>query len=154
MKRKEFIKTGSACLAGLTLSPLVFSELFAQPQPPRDKPHYKKGYMLGTFPDRSSYSIDEQFSMLKTAGFHGVEPDSGLNRDEVIAARDAHGLEIPSVVCSTHWSSPVSSRDASVRQAGSRGLETALRDAQAAGASCALFVPGVVSAAVLYEEAW
>src|SRR5690625_6818395 len=92
--------------------------------------------------------------MLKLAGFHGVEPDSGLNRDEVLAARDAHGLEIPSVVCSTHWSSPVSSRDASVREAGRKGLETALRDAHAYGASCVLFVPGVVSEAVPYEEAY
>src|SRR5690625_5548264 len=75
-------------------------------------------------------------------------------RDEVIAARDAHGLEFPSVVCSTHWSSPVSSPDASVREAGRKGLETALRDAHAYGASCVLFVPGVVSEAVPYGEAY
>src|SRR5690625_7805046 len=75
-------------------------------------------------------------------------------RDEVIAARDAHGLEFPSVVCSTHWSSPVSSPDASVREAGRKGLETALRDAHAYGASCVLFVHGAVSEAVPYEEAY
>src|SRR5690625_7466417 len=101
--------------------------------------------MLGTLPDRSSYFIDVQFAMLKLAGFHGVEPDSGLNRDEVIAARGAHGLEIRSVVCSTHWSSPVSSPDASVREAGRKGLEAALRDAPASGASCVLVVTGLVS---------
>src|SRR5690625_2472173 len=89
MKRKEFIKTGSAGLAGLSLSPLLFAGASQQKTVSPDKPHYKKGYMLGTFPDRSSYSIDEQFAMLKLAGFHGVEPDSGLNRDEVLAARDA-----------------------------------------------------------------
>src|SRR5690625_5086448 len=104
MKRKEFIKTGSAGLAGLSLSPLLFAGASQQKTVSPDKPHYKKGYMLGTFPDRSSYSIDEQFAMLKLAGFHGVEPDSGLNRDEVIAA------QMPTVLKSPVWFVPHTGR--------------------------------------------
>lgn len=154
MKRKEFIKTSSAGLAGLSLSPFLLGNLAPGISDTPNKPHYKKGFMLGTFPDRSSYSIDEQFSMLQLAGFQGVEPDSGLDREEVLAARDAHGLEIPSVVCSTHWANPVSSPDPEVREAGRKGLETSLYDAHAYGAACVLFVPGVVSEAVPYEEAY
>src|SRR5690625_832547 len=116
MKRKEFIKTSSAGLAGLSLSPLLFAGASQQKTVSPDTPHYKKRYMLGPFPDRSSYSVDDRFAMLKLAGFSGVEPASGLNRDELIAARDADGLDSPSLVCSTHWPCPVSSPYASVRQ--------------------------------------
>src|SRR5690625_7812442 len=98
MKRKEFIKTSSSGLAGLSLSPLLFAGVSHQKTVSPDKPHYQQGYMLGTFPDRSSYSIDAQFAMLKLEGFHGVEPDSGQNRDAGIPARAAHGLEMPSLV--------------------------------------------------------
>lgn len=110
--------------------------------------------MLGTFPSRDRYSLLEQFKMLKEAGFQGVEPNSGLDRNEILEARSATGLEIPSIVVATHWSHPISSPDEQVREAGVNGLITALEDAKAYGASCVLLVPGVVNESVSYEEAY
>lgn len=111
----------------------------------------KKGFMLGTFPERDQYSVLEQFQMLKKAGFHGVEPDSGLNRVEVLQASKETGLELPSVVCSTHWSSPLSSPDPEVREAGLDGMRIALQDAYEYGSKCVLLVPGRVTEDVSYD---
>ncbi len=53
----------------------------------------------------------------------------------IISARDGTGLEIPGVIASLHWTKPLSDPDASVRDEGRRGLETALRTAALYGAN-------------------
>jgi len=156
MKRSEFLKKSSAAFAGLaTGSALLNSEKSLWISRSRNKSFpLKKGFMLGTFPSRDDYSIMEQFTMLKEAGFHGVEPNSGLDRSEVLEAKSVTGLEIPSLVVATHWSQPLSSPDEQVRQTGLDGLITALEDAHAYGAGCILLVPGVVNETVSYDEAY
>lgn len=114
----------------------------------------KKGYMLDTFPSKDEFSLMEKCAMLKSAGIDAVEPPSGLDREEMISAAKEHSLDIPSVVVSTHWANPLSSPDASVREIGRKGVETALYDAKAYGASVILLVPGVVNENVSYKEAY
>lgn len=99
-------------------------------------------------------SLLERFKAIKEAGFEGVEPLSGLPQDEVVQARDATGLAVPSVCCATHWSQPITDPNPTVRQAGLRGLEQALRDAKRFGAATVLFVPGIVTKQVSYGEAY
>lgn len=159
MKRRDFIKKGTAGLAGLTMgsmmmSPEVATAASLKKNERAEQLSLKKAYMLGTFPDRNDYTIRQQFEMLKEAGFHGVEPDSGLNRDEILETRDETGLEIPSVVVSTHWTHPLSSPDRSVRQAGLDGIEVALQDAREYGANCILLVPGRVTGEVSYDTVY
>lgn len=156
MKRSEFIKKSSAGFAGLAMGSTLLKtgKNFGENLSTNNPSVLKKGYMLGTFPSRDRYTLLEQFTMLKNAGFHGVEPNSGLNRNEVVEAMSATGLEIPSIVVATHWSDPLSSPDGKVRQAGVKGLITALEDADAYGAGCVLLVPGVVSDAVSYDDAY
>lgn len=156
MNRKDFLKMGTM---GLTV--LSSSINFLKPEHQKKSfkrvsqtETLKKGYMLDTFPDRDNYTVLEKFKMLKTAGFDGVEPPSGLDRSEVLDAKAQTNLEIPSVVVSTHWNSPLSSPDRSVRQTGLKGLETALHDAAEFGASTILLVPAVVNSDVSYEDAY
>jgi len=101
-------------------------------------------------------SVLAKFRLLKELGFDGVEIDapSGLDLDEVIAARDATGLLVPGVVDSVHWQKPLSHPDEKVRAEGRAGLETALRDASAVGATTVLLVPAVVNAEVPYDDAY
>ncbi|MDZ7718343.1 MAG: sugar phosphate isomerase/epimerase family protein [Balneolaceae bacterium] len=156
MKRKEFLKLGTAGLAAFG-SGVNFLNPEGQTTFDQNKfsnGSLKKGYMLDTFPSGDDYSVLEKFRMLKTAGFHGVEPPSGLNRAEVMEAKEETGLEIPSVVVSTHWNNPLSSPDESVRKAGLDGLETALYDADEFGASTILLVPGVVNSNVSYRDVY
>ncbi len=99
-------------------------------------------------------TLDDQLAAIRDAGFEGFEPLSHMSTDEVLAARDKHGLAIPSVCCSTHWQSPLSDADPKVRAAGLAGLERALRDAKYYGASSVLFVPAVVTKETSYADAY
>lgn len=156
MKRKDFIKIGSAGLAGITMGNLsagpkpaygsVINDSSAGPS--------KKGFMLGTFPSRNDYSIRQQFQMLRDAGFDGAEPGSGLDRSEVLEAKEETGLEIPSVVVSTHWAHPLSSRDPNVRHMGLEEIRVAIQDAYEYGSKCILLVPGRVTEQISYDEVY
>ena len=99
-------------------------------------------------------SIQEKFLFVKQAGFDGVEVNSHLDRNEVLKARDATGLPIPSVCSSQHWKSPVSDPDPKVREEGLAGLKLTLEDAKTYGADTILFVPGRVSEIVSYDDCW
>ena len=101
-------------------------------------------------------SVLERFQIARDAGFAGIEMDSpsDLDLDEVIAARDATGLEIPGVVDSVHWRDTLSHPDAEVRARGVAGLEQALDDCVRLGGTSVLLVPAVVNAEVTYDQAW
>jgi hexulose-6-phosphate isomerase len=101
-------------------------------------------------------SVHDKFELLQELGYDGVEMSSPneLDNSEVIAARDATGLPIHGVVDSVHWDKTLSDPDADVRAEGLAGLETALRDAKAYGASTVLLVPAVVNADVSYDDAY
>ena len=77
-----------------------------------------------------------------------------MSQAEVLAARDAVGLEIPSVVISTHWAKPLSHPAPSERAIGLEGLMQGLRDAKAYGAKSVLLVPAVVNKDVSYTDAY
>lgn len=101
-------------------------------------------------------SILEKFELLKRLGFDGVELDSpsDLDEKEVIDAAKASGLPIHGVVDSVHWKQTLSHPDPAVRDAGRDGLEHALRQAKAYGASTVLLVPAVVNEEVSYADAY
>lgn len=115
----------------------------------------KKGLMFSTFPRRGteSLSLKEKFQMVKDAGFHGVEVNGSMPQAEVLAARDAAGLEIPSVLCSSHWTHPLSDPNPATREVSVKNLELALRNGKAYGAKSVLLVPAVVKKDVSYPEA-
>lgn len=103
-----------------------------------------------------SLSILEKFRMLKDIGYDGTELDSPNDFDnkEIIEARDKTGLDIPSVICSKHWSSPLSSPDPSVRAQCVEAMKTALNDCKAYGGSSVLLVPAVVNKDISYDDAY
>lgn len=145
LNRREFLMTSTLAAAGWS----------AITTPAADAPRrrrLKKGFMWGCIP--GSMSVLEKFKLLQQAGFDGVEIDSGLDHGEVLKARDATGLTIASVVDAVHWHSPLSDPDSNVRAAGLEGLQTALRDAKAYGATSVLLVPAVVNQTVAYNQAW
>lgn len=94
----------------------------------------------------------EKLRAMKAAGFEGVEPLGGMNREEVLAALQETGLKAASVCCHTHWVKPLSAPDAGTRQVGLDGLIHSLHDAHAYGATSVLLVPGVARNGVTYEQ--
>lgn len=112
----------------------------------------KKGIMWGNI--GVGKTIMEKFQAAKAAGFDGVEVMSHLNREEVLNARAATGLTIPSVCGEMHWKYLLSDPDPAVREKGVEALKLTLQDANAYGADTILLVPGRVTEEVSYDECW
>lgn len=165
MNRRTFLRS-SALLAAVSpaalraqQSPAPGGETAARrvmaPTPMARRAH-QKGFMFSTLNSATAktLSVGERFKLVRDAGFAGVEVASAMNQAEVIAARDAAGLAIPSVVVATHWTHPLTSPNPSMRQTGLDGLLQALKDAKAYGASSVLLVPGVVNKEIAYADAY
>jgi len=142
-----------AILAGMAASPL-FMNLEAQAAASPMSARLKKSCKIGMVGEGGS--LVEKFQLLKEVGFDGVEMDGPSEHDwkDVVDAKIEVGFEIPGVVCSTHWSKPLSDPKSEVRAEGVAGLETALRDARLYGATTVLLVPGVCNSDVTYKDAW
>ena len=114
------------------------------------KRNLRKAIMYSTIGVKGS--VLEKFRAMKAAGFEGVEPMGGMNREEVIAAFKETGLAAASVCCHTHWEKPLSAPDEATRRIGFDGLVTSLHDAKAYGAGSVLLVPGVARNGVTWQE--
>ncbi|MGV3532024.1 MAG: sugar phosphate isomerase/epimerase family protein [Chthoniobacteraceae bacterium] len=144
MNRRTFLQASLATAALSTLG---------RAQEPAAKPAHKLAVNLAMV---KGESVADRFKMVRDAGFQGIElnrPDS-TDLDEIIKAKEATGLEIAGVTCSTHWGKPLTHQDAAVREEGMRGFTQALEDAGKVGAKTVLLVPGVVNADVSYADAY
>lgn len=151
MTRREFFKTGSQAVAVAALGGLALRAVGAEPTA-TSKRNLKKGIMWGTLGVKGS--VMDKMKAAKEAGYHGAEMNSHMDQDEVLRARDAVGMEIPSVCGVHHWSKPLSHPDPKVRQEGLEALQQTLRDAKSYGATSILLVPAVVNKEVSYPEAY
>src|SRR3954466_11496291 len=125
INRRSFLKVTVGAVAVAALGPDGYC---AAP-----KRNLRKAIMYATIGVKGS--VLEQFRAVKEAGFEGVEPMGGMDRDEVLAALKATGLQAASVCCHTHWAKPLSAPDEFPRRIGLLGLEQSLRDAHASGAT-------------------
>ena len=151
--RRNFLKTGGAALTLASVGPQLFAadEKKPAPAPPTRRP-FKKGIMWGGIGVEGS--VLDKMKAAQAAGFDGVEMMSHMDPEEVLRARDATGVEIPSVCDAQHWKKPLSAPDPKVRAEGFAALQQTLRDAKRYGASSVLLVPAVVSQEVSYADAY
>ena len=148
MNRRQFAKNSiMASVMASASADQGFSEFLLPPK--RD---IKKGIMWGSI--KFGTSILEKFQFARQAGFDGVELDSHIDRAQVLKAREATGLPIPSVCGSQHWKYPLSHPDPKIREDGLAALKVTLEDAKVYGADTILLVPGRVSDTVSYDECW
>lgn len=148
MNRRQFTRNALMATAAITASTVPG---FSKIQSPAYR-SMKKGVMWGSI--GVGVTIAEKFMAAKLAGFEGVEVMSHFDRDEVLKARDASGLIIPSVCNAVHWKYPLSDPDPKVREEGVAALKVCLEDAKAYGADTVLMVPGRVSEALSYDACW
>ena len=99
-------------------------------------------------------SVLEKCKAIKAAGFDGIEPNSHMDRNEVLDAMKATGLKASSVCNSKHWDVPLSHADADVRKKGIENMIVAMEDAKAYGTDAVLLVPGRVDDNTSYEDCW
>ncbi|HWA98028.1 MAG TPA: sugar phosphate isomerase/epimerase family protein [Pirellulales bacterium] len=147
--RRDFLHAAGATIAAASLAPLAA----AAPSASSEK-KFKKAVKYGMI--KHAGSIMDKFKLLSDLGFDGVEVDgpTSLDKDELLAARDKTGIEIPGVVEATHWKDTFSDPRAEVRAKAVETLEGALRDAKLLGATSVLLVPAVVSKEVSYADAY
>lgn len=143
--RRSFVHSAFAGAACVSLD-----HVLAQDAAPKRK--LRKAVMFGTV--RVKGTLMEKFKAIREAGFEGVEPNGGMDQQEVLEALKANNLEAASVCCHTHWKDTLSHPDSEIRKRGTEGLLTTLRNAKAYGTDSILLVPGVVNAEVPYDVAW
>jgi hexulose-6-phosphate isomerase len=152
MQRREFLKASASMLALATLAPGALAAEEKKPENAAPKRTIKKGIMWATVGVKGS--VLEKMQAIKEAGFQGTEMMSHMDQDEVLRARDATGLIIPSVCGRDHWKKPLSDPDPKVRAEGLEALKQTLRDGKRYGASSVLLVPAVVNKDVSYDDAY
>jgi L-ribulose-5-phosphate 3-epimerase len=148
MQRRTFIKNTAVMASAAVIGAETFAT--AAPAPPLIKKSLKYGMVT------ENLSVMDKFKLLKDLGFDGVELDSPNDIDpkEILAARDKTGLELPGVVNSAHWKSPLSSADPKVREVCSKAMEKSLYDCKLYGGTTVLLVPGVVNEGTSYKDAY
>lgn len=144
MTRRTALAGAAATAALASFMPRAFAES------KRIKKAVKFGMVGGKL------SIKEKFALVKKLGFDGIELNapSGLDKAEVVAARDEVGLPIHGVVDSQHWSKTLSDANSDVRADGVKALETAIHDCATYGGTTVLLVPAVVHKDVSYGKAY
>jgi len=167
MNRRTFLQS-SAALAAIAPAGLLAAEKKRRSnaqeaargpvpfKPSRTTPRaHKKGFMFSTLRSSTAQKMSkhDKFQLLKNAGFEGVEVPGADNQKEVLAARDAFGLEIPSVLMPSHWSHPLSDPNPATREVSVNNLKISLQDAKAYGARSVLLVPAVVNKQISYADA-
>src|SRR5512138_115188 len=151
IRRREFLQKSGAAFALATVTPFGLFHAPARAAAAAGSARkLRKGIMWGTVGVPGS--VLEKMKAIKEAGFEGVEMNSHMDQEEVLRARDATGLTIPSVCGAQHWSKPLSDPDPKVRAEGLEGLRQTLRDAARYGATSVLLVPAVVNKEVSYDE--
>jgi len=145
MNRRNFM-AGSAAFGALAFA----GSLNAADAP--KKRAIRKAIMYSTIGVKGT--LMEKFQAVKAAGFEGVEAMSHHDQDEVMKAKDATGLEVPSVCGQHHWARPLTDPNPSVREQGLEALKQCLKDAKRYGSASVLLVPGVVNKNVSYQEAY
>lgn len=154
MQRRNFIKNAILATGALSLTAKDITALAGQPYTLRSAPAtgYKKSIMWGTVGIKGS--VLEKCQAIKEAGYNGIEPNSHMDRQEVLDAMKATGLVASSVCCSTHWQNPLSDPDPTIRKTGVEGAIVAMEDAKAYGTDAILLVPGTVNDKVSYADCW
>ncbi len=150
MERRSFLKSSALAASAVTLGMSGMAHSATPPARPMIKKSLKWGMVKGDM------SIMDKFKMLKELGYDGVELDSphDLDHKEILAARDKTGLELPGVVNSVHWKSPLSSADPKARATCVESMKTALNDCKMYGGTTVLLVPAVVNAETSYKDAY
>lgn len=151
IKRREFLRISAAGLAAAgTMSGFGNNTAFAA-----GEQVFKKAIGFGMI-RVDGMSIMDKFKLAKEVGFDGIEMPgpNELDDKEVLAAQDATGLKIHSIMNTVHWRQPFSDPDPKVREEGMAGMKVAMDKAKLYGAEAVLLVPAVVNKEVTYSYAY
>ncbi len=149
--RRDFLTTALAMGGASALAARSFAESKTVGQHSRNK----RGVRTGMLPGKIPYV--ERFKLARQCGFDQLEPPATFNQDDVAQIQQAAAeaqIEIGSVSNGMNWKYPLTDGDPAVAQKGIEAQTAALHNAHTYGAEAILTIPGVVTAAVTYRDAW
>ncbi len=149
VSRRDFLQATGAAVAAVGLAGVAS----AAPSASAEK-KFKKSLKYGMV--KTKDSMLDKFKMLVDVGFDGVElqAPNEYKLEEVLAASEKTGLQLPGVIEATHWSVRFSDPDPTKRADAVDTLKKALHDCKAYGGTTVLVVPAVVDKDVSYAEAY
>src|SRR3954471_18065966 len=125
MNRRKFLQTTAGVLAATAIPPFAKGE-----EPAMKKRPLKKAVNLGMVKGGAGATVADRFKMARDAGFDGLElnlPDDALTVDLIQQAKAGSGMEIAGIICTPHWSFPLSDPDPAKRERTVHGLQLALQ---------------------------
>jgi len=154
MNRKEFIKTAAFITGAAVAGSYASAAPTVVQKTPLSTVALKKSLGLGMI--KEELSLTDKFKLARELGFDGVELNSPVDftLSELLKAKSASGIELPTVVNKDHWSSPLSDPDPAVRQKCIESVAKSLQEVKDLGGDTVLVVPGVVNEKVSYEQAY
>lgn len=154
MNRKEFIKTAALITGAAVAGSYASAAPTVVQKTPLSTVALKKSLGLGMI--KEELSLTDKFKLARELGFDGVELNSPVDftLSELLKAKSASGIELPTVVNKDHWSSPLSDPDPAVRQKCIESVAKSLQEVKDLGGDTVLVVPGVVNEKVSYEQAY
>lgn len=159
MNKRDFIKSAAVLAGAATVSPLLsatnsLTHSSTQGKATLGSVKLKKSLGLGMI--NEDLSLTDKFKLAKELGFDGIELNSPteFSIQELLQAKAASGIELPTVVNKDHWGSPLSDPDPEVRKKCIDSVARSLQEVKELGGDTVLVVPGVVNEKVSYEQAY
>ena len=154
MNRKEFLKSAAIITGAAAVGPYASASSPVLQNRPMRNVALKKSLGLGMI--KEDLSLADKFKLAKDSGFDGVELNSPVDFSipELLKAKAASGIELPTVVNKDHWSAPLSDPDPAVRRKCIASVAKSLQEVRDLGGDTVLVVPGVVNEKVSYEQAY
>jgi len=154
MNRKEFLKSAAIITGAAAVGPYASASASVLQNRPMRNVALKKSLGLGMI--KEELSLTDKFKLAKDSGFDGVELNSPVDFSisELLKAKAASGIELPTVVNKDHWSAPLSDPDPAVRRKCIASVAKSLQEVRDLGGDTVLVVPGVVNEKVSYEQAY
>src|SRR5436190_24040782 len=99
MNRRTFLATTA----------LAASTVLSSADDAKKRPKLKKAVNLGMAGGVKG-SVNDKFKAIRDAGFDGIELNlpGELTTDQILEAKAASGLEVAGIICTPHWSFPLS----------------------------------------------
>jgi hexulose-6-phosphate isomerase len=156
LNRRQFL-TATALATGVGAAVIGQSHTAAAAPKRNIVKSLKMGMIAAKGPNDQPFSVQDRLQMAKDAGFASVEPDTIGDAKEVENYRTAAekvGIKLDAIICSAHWSSPLSDPDPAVYEITMESMRTSMQNAKDMGGDMVLLVPAVVSPKVQYGDAW
>ena len=147
--RRTFTKIAATAAVGLTVGATDRVRAAAK------KRNIKKSLKMGMIGEGKTFQ--EKLDVAKKAGFECVEPGTLFNANQVAelkAASKNTGVAVDGVVCSKHWSHPLSDPDPKKVQVCVDAMRVSMENTKELGGDMVLLVPAVVSPEVMYKDAY